>query len=372
MPPFNASSPCLDDLFSSLLARRQAQGILRQLSTPAPAPAPSPVPGTATAATRRLVDFSSNDYLSLSRSPAVLRDYFSRLQAEAARNDAAAAGDGNSSSSSSSNGDFGLGSGGSRLLDGDSARAAALERDLAAFHRAGAALLFNSGFEANTGLLACAPRAGDAVVLDELVHASVHAGVGLSRVAADRVVRFAHNVVWEEEEEGGKEGESTAAGERGTRRREVEKKKKKKKNSLDGVLRDLTEGEAGRAAREGRAHVFVAVEAVYSMDGDVAPLLDVVRSVERRLPLGNGHVVVDEAHSNGLFGDRGRGLVCQLGLEERVWARVNTFGKAMGCSGGMLTLLLFCISWFGWWSCPTLPPSEEKKTNTFTQSLPSL
>lgn len=322
MSPFNASPLCLDDVFSSLLARRQAQGILRQLSsTPAPVSAPgtTTTTGTPAPARPRLVDFSSNDYLSLSRNPSVLRDYLSRLQ------------DAIDSSSSSS---FGLGSGGSRLLDGDSPRAAALERHLAAFHHSAAALLFNSGFEANTGLLACVPRAGDAVVLDELVHASAHAGVRLSRAAgvAGRVVQFAHNAVWEEEEEEEEDndGDGKEAGERETR-----------KKTLDGVLRRLTSGEAGRAAREGRAHVFVAVEAVYSMDGDVAPLLDVVRCVERRLPLGNGHVVVDEAHSNGLFGDRGRGLVCQLGLEERVWARVNTFGKAMGCSGGNYGFFFF-------------------------------
>lgn len=333
MAPSKATSSSLDEVFSSLLSRRQAQGILRQLSTqpadPSPdsspydprlspnrapatasTPPPSPalplpsttIPAAAPAPTTQpmpLVDFSSNDYLSISRSPAILAEYLSRLQKEISTSSV-----------------FALGSGGSRLLDGDSPLAARLEQDLASFHRAGAALLFNSGFEANTGLLACAPQAGDAIVLDELVHASAHQGAKLSRAAGGkgRVVRFAHNAVWSE---------------RGERSGELE--------ALDEVLRVLTGGEGGRAIREGRAHVFVAVEAVYSMDGDVAPLLDVVRCVERRLPLGNGHVVVDEAHSNGLFGERGRGLVCQLGLEERVWARVNTFGKAMGCSGGMFS-----------------------------------
>lgn len=322
MPPSNAPSPpSLDDIFSSLLARRQAQGILRQLPS-------APAPGAATAATSspppaRLVDFSSNDYLSLSRSPDVQSDYLARLQAQTAGAAAAAAARGpDATSSSSSASAFGLGSGGSRLLDGDSPLAAALERDLAVFHRASAALLFNSGFDANTGLLACAPRAGDVVVLDELVHASVHAGVRLSR-AAGRAVRFAHNAVWERQEEG-EEGEGGGRSSGGGRRK-----------TLEGVLRATAKGEEGRMVREGQAHVFVAVEAVYSMDGDVAPLEDIVRCVEERLPLGNGHVVVDEAHSNGLFGDRGRGLVSQLRLEDRIWARVNTFGKALGCSGGM-------------------------------------
>lgn len=323
MLPSNAPSPpSLDDIFSSLLARRQAQGILRQLPS-APASGAATTPITSSTPPARLVDFSSNDYLSLSRSPDVQSDYLARLQAQAAGAVAAAAarGPGAATSSSSSASTFGLGSGGSRLLDGDSPLAAALERDLAAFHHAAAALLFNSGFDANTGLLACAPRAGDVVVLDELVHASVHAGVRLSR-AAGRAVRFAHNAVWERQAEEEEEGGRRSGG--GGRRR-----------TLEGVLRAIAEGEEGRMVREGQAHVFVAVEAVYSMDGDVAPLEDIVRCVEERLPLGNGHVVVDEAHSNGLFGDRGRGLVSQLGLEDRVWARVNTFGKALGCSGGM-------------------------------------
>jgi 8-amino-7-oxononanoate synthase len=86
--------------------------------------------------------------------------------------------------------------------------------------------------------------------------------------------------------------------------------------------------------RSGKRNVFVAAEGVYSMDGDVAPLADIVDCVERCLPQGNGYVIVDEAHSLGIFGERGRGLVCDLGLETRVWARVLGFGKAMGCSGG--------------------------------------
>lgn len=75
------------------------------------------------------------------------------------------------------------------------------------------------------------------------------------------------------------------------------------------------------------------------MDGDAAPLKEVVECVEKRLPLGNGYIIVDEAHSTGIFGSQGRGLVCHLGLESRIWGRVHTFGKAMGCSGGESILL---------------------------------
>jgi len=72
------------------------------------------------------------------------------------------------------------------------------------------------------------------------------------------------------------------------------------------------------------------------MDGDLGPLREVVECVERCLPRRNGLVVVDEAHSTGILGRRGRGLVCELGLQDRIWARVHGFGKAMGCAGGIV------------------------------------
>jgi 8-amino-7-oxononanoate synthase len=85
----------------------------------------------------------------------------------------------------------------------------------------------------------------------------------------------------------------------------------------------------------------VAVEALYSMDGDFAPLLEIVDLLEKLLPHGNGHLVVDEAHATGLYGKQGRGLVSMLGLEHRVTARLHTFGKALAGSGGMSRFFLF-------------------------------
>lgn len=104
--------------------------------------------------------------------------------------------------------------------------------------------------------------------------------------------------------------------------------------SLDRTLSELLEGDIGKELRAGGCHLFVVVEGVYSMDGDVAPLTEIVRCVEQHLPNSNGYIMVDEAHSTGLFGEQGRGLVCELGLEEKVFARLHTFGKAMGSSGG--------------------------------------
>ncbi|GME25836.1 8-amino-7-oxononanoate synthase [Neofusicoccum parvum] len=223
-------------------------------------------------------DFSSNDYLSLSTHPAIHAAFLTLLQGGTPGTPTP------------------LGSRGSRLLDGNHPLATQLEPLIARHHRARAGLLFNSGYDANAGLFAALPQPGDVVVHDELIHASVHDGARLSR--AGRRVAFAHNDV--------------------------------------AALRDVLAG-LGPEVRAGRGRsVFVAVEAVYSMDGDVAPLAEVVAAVEEGLPAGNGYVVVDEAHATGVVGEGGRGLTCELGLEGRVFARVVTFGKALGGSGAIV------------------------------------
>ena len=265
--------PSLEQTLQLRLSDRQARSQFRRLTT---------FPSTS-------VDFSSNSYLSLSLVPQVRKAYLSYLETL------------NSSPSLPL-----LGSGGSRLLDGNSTVAEDLERDIATFHGAPAGLLFNSGLDANVGLFSCVPQPGDIIVYDELVHASTHDGMKLSR--AGRRVPFAHNRV------------SVSGDQRDT------------KMSLSEVLEELFRD--GKEVRDGTRNVFVAVEGVYSMDGDLAPLREIVDCIQRLLPNGNGHLIVDEAHSTGLFGKGGRGLVSELGLEKAVFARVHTFGKAMGSSGG--------------------------------------
>ena len=119
-----------------------------------------------------LADFASNDYLSLARSPALRARFLHRLAAAP----------------------HALGSGGSRLLVNGPAHAA-LEARLAAFFRAPAALLFNSGFDANVGFFAAVPQPADAVLFDEHIHASVHDGMRASRVLPPMRRPFAHNSV---------------------------------------------------------------------------------------------------------------------------------------------------------------------------------
>lgn len=206
-----------------------------------------------------LIDFSSNDYLGFARS-SELREAVKEIEKQEKF--------------------ISCGSTGSRLLTGNSLFAQELENFIADYHRAEAALFFNSGYNANLGLFSALGRKGDTIIFDELIHASVHDGVRLSK--AD-YKSFRHNNIEE----------------------------------LEKIL------------NESDGQIFVAVESVYSMDGDFAPLNEIVSLCEKF----NACLIVDEAHTTGIFGEKGRGKVCELGLENRVFARLFTYGKAMGCSG---------------------------------------
>jgi 8-amino-7-oxononanoate synthase len=285
------SESALTQKLSAALASREERNIRRRLPDPSLSLSPSTsrtIPGvslTDAAITATIsptpppdsspVDFSSNDYLSLSTSPVL------RARVLAALNSSPAI----------------LGSGGSRLLVYNHAHVT-LESRLARTFRSPAALLFNSGFDANSGFFACVPQSGDALLHDEVIHASVHDGARASRIAARMRRSFAHNDVC----------------------------------ALRTALRELRDENA--ALREGKSSVYVAVESVYSMDGTVAPLLTILDTMKKVFPAGNAYLVVDEAHATGLYGPGGRGMVAELGLEECVLARLHTFGKALAASGG--------------------------------------
>lgn len=178
---------------------------------------------------------------------------------------------------------------GSRSISGNTAFAEKLEQDIASFHQAEAGLIFNSGYDANLGLFSCLARKDDYLITDELIHASIIDGCRLSY--ANRL-RFAHN---------------DAA--------DLEKKLRKARESMAS-----------------HANIFVAVESVYSMDGDMAPLPEFVTICKTY----NANLIVDEAHATGVFGEKGRGLVCAYGLESDIFARVHTFGKAIGSHGAII------------------------------------
>lgn len=172
------------------------------------------------------------------------------------------------------------GSTGSRLLSGNTAFYETLEHQIACFHGAQAGLLFNSGYDANLGLFSCLPQRGDTIITDELVHASIIDGARLSY--ANRYT-FKHNDL----------------------------------NSLEDKL------------KQARGSCFIAIESVYSMDGDTAPLAEISALAETY----NAHLIVDEAHAVGVFG---KGLVDAHNLQNKVFAMVVTFGKALGTHGAIV------------------------------------
>jgi 8-amino-7-oxononanoate synthase len=174
-----------------------------------------------------------------------------------------------------------------------------LEAHAAAFHRSEAALFFPTGYAAQSGLISTVAARGDILLYDALVHASAHEGMRLSPAAR---YPFAHNQV----------ADLLAVGE----------------NALQRAAH-RGGGEGGDAVTP---QVFVLVESIYSMDGDLAPLAEIAAACQAR----GWHLIVDEAHAGGLAGPHGEGLVYALHLQDRVFARVITYGKAFGAAGGMV------------------------------------
>ena len=180
-----------------------------------------------------------------------------------------------------------IGSGGSRLLRGNDAEHEALEAEAAVLFGSKSALFFSSGYAANAALLATLPQRGDLVVHDALIHASAHDGLKLGR--ADYITA--------------PHGDVGAI--------------------QDAVLRWRRGGATGQA--------WIAVESLYSMDGDRAPLSDLIALADRLEAI----MLIDEAHATGVFGAGGRGLAAPFDGRENV-ITLRTCGKALGCEGALL------------------------------------
>jgi 8-amino-7-oxononanoate synthase len=229
----------------SLLDKRKTEYNFRTLSLP----------------NNNLIDFSSNDYLGFAKSAelkelkdALVKEYDIQQQ----------------------------GSTGSRLITGNSLIHTDCEKQIAAFHHSEKALLFNSGYDANVGLLSSVPQRGDVVLYDELCHASIIDGIRLSFANA---YKFRHNDV----------------------------------DHLEELL----------ARQKNNEMVYVVTESVFSMDGDCALLKEITDLCKQH----KAFLIVDEAHAIGIYGEQGRGLCNELGIEEDCFARVYTYGKAMGAHG---------------------------------------
>lgn len=206
-----------------------------------------------------LIDFCSNDYLGFARSHELRTLFENELNKYP---------------------EYHMGSAGSRLLAGNDSFTEELEKEIAEFHEAEAALIYNSGYDANIGIFACLPQRGDTIITDEYIHASIIDGARLSH--ATRYV-FKHN-------------------------------------NLESLEQKL---------KMAKGNIYIAVESVYSMDGDEAPLTEICKLAKRF----NAALIVDEAHATGILGEFGKGLVYELGLSEDVFARIITFGKGLGTHG---------------------------------------
>ena len=328
----------LNQRLESALEKRRQSSTLRSLDLPSISPSqPSfnSIGGKKEQSTTNQqfssnqIDFSSNDYLGLAHSKRQLQKvntkYHSCIQQQEINN----------------NGGAYLGSTGSRLLSGNSQYAVQLEKQLAQLHsptslstqqptadnRQNSALLFNSGYDANLSILSSIPIHHDYILLDELVHNSLVMGVRMSRLPQDQVWTFAHNDVSDLHH---------------------------KLSLLSTIIHNGRDEEDHNQM----GHIIIVVESVYSMDGDVAPLHDILDLALMH----NAKVVVDEAHGLGVFGKSnvhhlqlqqksqlephssngggggGTGVLAALNLESHMalLAAVYTFGKAAGCHGAVV------------------------------------
>lgn len=176
-----------------------------------------------------------------------------------------------------------IGSTGSRLITGNTKEIEHLEQKIAKYHNAKSGLIFNSGYTANLGLFSTLPQRGDVVLYDQYIHASIRDGIRLSN---SKAYSFNHN-------------------------------------SIEDLERLLIKH---------NTTVYVAIESVYSMTGDSPDLIAISLLCEKY----NAYLIVDEAHSFGLVGENGQGLVTKLNLQDNVFATIITFGKALGCHGAIV------------------------------------
>ena len=228
------------------------------------------------------VDFCSNDYLGFAGNQQLNQEVYEYLKEKEIS---------------------GNGASGSRLLSGNTRLCEDVEDFLANYYGADAALLFNSGYDANLGFFASLPQKGDLILYDEYIHASIRDGIQLSFAKS---LKFRHNDLGD-----------------------LEKK-------LMRTCQTVGENE--------RQNIYVVTESVFSMDGDTPDLKAFARICEAY----GVYLIVDEAHAVGLYGEKGTGLIVQESLQDKIFARVITFGKAFGVHGaailGSRTLIQYLLN----------------------------
>jgi 8-amino-7-oxononanoate synthase len=218
---------------------------------------------------RTLLNFSSNDYVGLANDPILKNAAIQAVEK------------------------FGAGAGASRLVCGSLAPYHELEEALADFKKTKAALSFSSGYATAIGTICALLGKEDVVVLDELVHACIVDG---ARLSGAKIRVFAHNNL----------------------------------NDLEEKLK-WAAGKS-RHVSPGTRHTLIVTESIFSMDGDAAPLREMVALKEKY----GAWLMVDEAHATGICGENGRGLADELGVRHRIEIQMGTLGKALGASGGFV------------------------------------
>ena len=214
-----------------------------------------------------LTDFYSNDYLGLASSQKVYSNAQVILEEHMLKENGAT---------------------GSRLLSGNHSLYPLTEDYIAGFHNAEAALIFNSGYDANVGFFSGVPQREDYIIYDELVHASIRDGI---RMGNAKAIKYGHN--------------------------DIDDLKEQVKRVKD---------------KGGDSEIYIVTESVFSMDGEISNLEEIVALADNF----QCHLVIDEAHAAGVFGEKGEGLLQKAGVEDKIFARINTFGKAFGCHGAVI------------------------------------
>ncbi len=178
---------------------------------------------------------------------------------------------------------------GSRLLSGNHPLYEETENHIATFHQSDTALLFNSGYDANVGFFSAVPQKGDFILYDEYCHASIRDGIQLSNAKA---YKFQHN-------------------------------------DYEDLQRLLEKCQSEEDQSALGTEIYIVTESVFSMDGD-CPEFEIILSLSEKH---KAYVIVDEAHALGVFGSTGEGLMQSQHLQHRIFARIMTFGKGLGCHG---------------------------------------
>jgi 8-amino-7-oxononanoate synthase len=229
---------------------------------------------------KSLLNFTSNDYLGMANHPA-LKEAASKAIEQ-----------------------FGAGAGAARLTCGSLAPFHELEETLAAFKKTEAALTFSTGYAAAVGTITALLGKNDVIILDKLVHACL---VDAAKLSGAKIRVFAHNDL----------------------------------NDLEAKL--CWAGKKSRITHQS-SRILIVTESIFSMDGDHAPLREIVALKEKF----GAWLMLDEAHATGILGKKGRGLADELGVSDRIEIQMGTLGKALGASGGYIcgnrTLIDFLVN----------------------------